>query len=52
MRLLALLLGTFAIFTLTACEGPTDGTYPVTHETCSADDPVKDMEPIDCAPHM
>ncbi|SNS38376.1 hypothetical protein [Antarctobacter heliothermus] len=52
MTRLALPLCALAIFALTACEGPTDGTYPITHKTCSADDPVKQMEPIDCAPHM
>ncbi len=37
-----------AVFGLVACE-PVD-RYPVSGEACAPDDPVKELDAIDCAP--
>ncbi len=35
---------------LLACAEPEAETYPLTGAPCHADDPVKEMKPLDCVP--
>ena len=35
---------------LSACTEPDPVTYPISGEPCAEDDPVKDIEPLDCVP--
>ena len=44
------LLALLAAFGLSACAEPEDGTYPLSGEACTADDPVQDFGATDCTP--
>ncbi|MBY6113885.1 hypothetical protein KUW09_01870 [Mameliella alba] len=52
MKRPALLIAALSVLGLAGCEPPDNGTYPVSHESCAPDDPVKDLDPVDCAPRF
>jgi hypothetical protein len=47
MRYLLILL---SLGVLVGCMEKEPEVYPVTHETCGPEDPVKDVDVIDCVP--
>ena len=49
-RILLLLLA--GLLGLAACTGPEPETYPLSDAPCAENDPVKDIEPLDCVPAM
>lgn len=50
MGVFKVLIATALLVLLAACEDEVLETYPLSGETCSADDPVLDLDPIDCIP--
>ncbi|MDE3120608.1 MAG: hypothetical protein KGK00_02440 [Paracoccaceae bacterium] len=43
MRVFALLLIVLGVLTLSGCESPERGTYPLSGQPCSPNDPVHDL---------
>lgn len=50
MRLSAILISLSLLLAVAGCGDDDIDTYPISGLTCSDEDPVLDLDPVDCAP--